>query len=72
MTVFDHRLGTAGAAVEAPWCRVRSVLSRGLKVIQYGQMISVLNRMPDTYLKEAGLRRRDIPEHARRAVYGED
>jgi uncharacterized protein YjiS (DUF1127 family) len=70
MTALYHhhaadRLGTASL-------QVRSMLSRGLKALQYGQMISGLNRMPDTYLKEAGLRRRDIPDFARRAVYGED
>jgi uncharacterized protein YjiS (DUF1127 family) len=35
-------------------------------------MVAVLNRLPDEYLKQAGLRRCDIPEHARRLVYGED
>ena len=72
MTAFDHRLALAGGGIEAPWRRVRSALSRGLKGLQYGQMISVLNRLPDTYLNEAGLRRPDIPDFARRAVYGED
>ena len=42
----------------------------GLQALQYAQMIAVLNRLPDTYLDEAGLRRCDIPEHARRAIYG--
>ena len=42
----------------------------GLQRLQYAQMIAVLNRLPDTYLDEAGLRRCDISEHARRAVYG--
>jgi uncharacterized protein YjiS (DUF1127 family) len=70
MTAFEHPraadwIGTAPL-------RVRSTLRRGLKALQYGQMIAALNRLPDTYLDETGLRRRDIPEHARRAVYGED
>ena len=42
----------------------------GLQALQYAQMIAVLNRLPDTYLNEAGLRRCDIPEHARRAIFG--
>jgi len=72
MTAFDHRLPPARLGIEAPWRRARSALDRGLKRIQYARMISVLNRLPDTYLKESGLRRCDIPEHARWAVYGED
>ncbi len=72
MTAFDHRLTPAEGGIEAPWRRVRSTFARGLKALQYGQMVSVLNRMPDTFLKEAGLRRSDIPDFARRAVYGED
>ena len=41
----------------------------GLQRLQYAQMIAVLNRLPDTYLAEAGLRRCEIPEYARRAIY---
>ena len=44
----------------------------GLQALQYAQMIAVMNRLPDDYLEKAGLRRGDIPEHARRAVYGDD
>jgi uncharacterized protein YjiS (DUF1127 family) len=71
MTAIDHRLTPAESGIEAQWRRVRSAFSRGLKALQYGQMISALNRLPDICLKEAGLRRRDIPDFARRAVYGE-
>jgi uncharacterized protein YjiS (DUF1127 family) len=71
MTADVHR-----GWIEDPLLRAGSVIARtlraGLKSIQYGQMISVLNRLPDTYLNEAGLRRCDIPEHARRSVYGDD
>ncbi len=42
----------------------------GLKALQYAQMIAVMNRLPDDHLAKAGLRRGDIPEHARRAIYG--
>ena len=59
---------------ENPLLRSGSTLGRkfgaGLQALQYAQMIAVLNRLPDTYLDEAGLRRSDIPEHARRAIYG--
>jgi hypothetical protein len=44
----------------------------GLKAVQYAQMIAVMNRLPDDYLEKAGLRRADIPDHARRAIYGEE
>ena len=74
MTAFDHRLGS-GAWFKGPTAGTRTVLDRlkaGLKMLQYGQMISVLNRLPDSYLAESGLQRRDIPELARRAVYGDD
>ena len=70
MTAIDHHHATAW--LETAVFHVRSAFSRGLKGLQYGQMISVLNRLPDTYLKQAGLRRPDIPDFARRAVYGED
>ena len=46
-------------------------IGAGLQALQYAQMISVLNRLPDTYLDEAGLQRADIPDHARRAIYSE-
>ena len=70
MTVFEHH--HAAAWLETASLHVRSAFSRGLKALQYGQMVSVLNRLPDICLKEAGLRRWDIPDFARRAVYGED
>lgn len=44
-------------------------LGTALKALQYGRMVSVLDRLPDAYLDQAGLRRSDIPEHARRIVY---
>jgi uncharacterized protein YjiS (DUF1127 family) len=76
MTAFDHRLDPTVGRFGAPIVRTRSALGRrlraGLKRLQYGQMVSVLNRLPDSYLAEAGLRRRDIPAHARQAVYGDD
>lgn len=72
MTTYDHRLATAGGAIETAVPRGRSALARGLKRIHYAQMVSVLNRLPDIYLNESGLRRGDIPEHARRLVYGEE
>lgn len=60
--------------IEWPMPRAVALLGRslgnGMRHIQYGQMVSVLNRLPDSCLAEAGLRRRDIPDHARRAVYG--
>ena len=47
-------------------------MGAGLQALQYAQMIAVLNRLPDEYLEEVGLRRADIPEHARRAIYGDE
>ena len=55
--------------------RARSALSRklaaGLKALQYARMVSVMHRLSDSHLATAGLRRRDIPEHARRSIYGD-
>lgn len=74
MTTYEHRFDTAatGAGTFARrtgrWLGGR--MATGLRRIQYGQMVSVLNQLPDIYLQEAGIRRCDIPEHARRAVYG--
>jgi uncharacterized protein YjiS (DUF1127 family) len=60
---------------DSPLLRAGSSLGRkvaaGLRALQYAQMISVLNRLPDDHLVKVGLRRSDIPEHARRAVYGD-
>jgi uncharacterized protein YjiS (DUF1127 family) len=56
--------------------RVASSVGRrfraAMKSMQYAQMVSALNRVPDTYINEAGLRRCDIPGHARRLVYGDE
>ena len=75
MTAIDHRLASAGGWSKSPALRAGAALGRrlgsGLKLLQYGQMISALNRLPDSRLAEAGLQRRDIPERARQAVYGE-
>lgn len=46
-------------------------LGAGLQAVQYAQMISVMNRLPEDCLDKAGLRRGDIPELARRAIYGD-
>jgi hypothetical protein len=46
-------------------------MGAALQAVQCAQMISVLNQLPDTCLREAGLRRDDIPEHARRTIYGD-
>jgi uncharacterized protein YjiS (DUF1127 family) len=51
---------------------VRRKFGAGLQALQYAQMIAVMNRLPDDYLDKAGLRRGDIPEHARRAIYGDE
>jgi hypothetical protein len=65
MTAYVHRLALATGWIEAPVFRAGSLLVRkmgaGLQAVQYAQMISVLNQLPDTYLNEAGLRRHDIP-----------
>ena len=61
----DSQLFRAGSSVGRKF-------AAGLQSLQYAQMIGVLNRLPDTYLDGAGLRRCDIPEHARRAIYGDE
>lgn len=33
-------------------------------------MVAVLNRLADEHMRQVGLRRADIPEHARKLVYG--
>jgi uncharacterized protein YjiS (DUF1127 family) len=74
MTTYDDRPATTVKWLDAParhvWCRLGRSLRTGLKHVQYAQMVSVLNRLPDVYLKEAGLRRCDISEHARRSIFG--
>ena len=74
MTTYEHRFDTTATAFGTfarRTCRwFGGGLGAGLRAMQYGQMVSVLNQLPDIHLKEAGLRRSDIPEHARRAVYG--
>ncbi len=61
---------------DSPLVRAGSTIRRsfaaGLLALQYAQMIAVMNRLPDDYLEKAGLRRGDIPEHARRAIYGDE
>ena len=75
MTAYVHRLALAAGWIEAPVFRAGSTVLRkmgaALRAVQCAQMISVLNQLPDTYLREAGLRRGDIPEHARRTIYGD-
>ena len=65
----DSQLSRAGASLGR---RLGRSLGSGLKAVQYAQMIAVMNRLPDDYLDRAGLRRADIPAHARRAIYGEE
>jgi uncharacterized protein YjiS (DUF1127 family) len=69
MTAHAWRIEESGLRLRSPLGRI---LRAVLRNVQYGQMVAVLNRLPDVYLKQAGLRRCDIPEHARRLVYGED
>jgi uncharacterized protein YjiS (DUF1127 family) len=61
---------------DSPLSRASSTIRRnfgaGLQALQYAQMIAVMNRLPDDYLDKAGLRRGEIPEHARRAIYGDE
>ena len=71
-TAIDSRLASSGEPGRRRLADLVRGLRAGLRAVQYGQMVSVLNRLPDRQLKEAGLRRSDIPEHARRAVYGDD
>lgn len=75
MTAHVQRLALAAGWIETPRFRAGATLLRklgaGLQHIQYAQMVSVLNQLPDTYLSEAGLRRDDLPEHARRTIYGD-
>ena len=75
MTAYVHRLALATGWIEAPVFRAGSVLLRkmgaALQAVQCAQMISVLNQLPDSCLREAGLRRDEIPEHAHRTIYGD-
>ena len=75
MTASMHRLALAAGWIEAPVSRAGSTVLRkmtaALLAVQCAQMISVLNQLPDNCLREAGLRRDDIPEHARRTIYGD-
>jgi hypothetical protein len=75
MTAYVHRLALATGWIEAPVFRAGSMVLRkmgaALQAVQCAQMVSVLNQLPDTYLREAGLRRDDLPEYARRTIYGD-
>ena len=62
-------IGWATGWIE-PGSTIRRKMSAALKAVQCAQMVSVLNQLPDTYLREAGLRREDLPEHARRTICG--
>ena len=74
MTAFAHRLGSGArfSPIAGTFAALGRHLGAGLKRLQYGRMISLLDRLPDLYLAKAGLQRRDIPERARQAVYGDD
>lgn len=50
------------------WHKLSSAMLR----LQYGQMVSVLNRLPEEHLRNIGLRRCDIPEYAHKLVYAKD
>jgi uncharacterized protein YjiS (DUF1127 family) len=75
MTAYMHRVALAAGWIEAPGSRAGSILMRkmgaALQALQYAQMVAVLHQLPDTCLSEAGLRRDEIPEHARRTIYGD-
>ena len=69
----DGRLPRAGATTGRTFGRSfgRNLVA-GLKAVQYAQTIAVMSRLPDDILDKAGLRRADIPEYARCAVYGDE
>lgn len=75
MTAYVHRLALAAGWIEASGSRAGSTVLRklgaALQAVQCARMISVLNRLPDTCLHEAGLRRDDLPDHARRTIHGD-
>ena len=54
------------------WSAPFRKLSAGMKALQYARMVSVMHRLSDSHLAKAGLRRSDIPEQARRSIYGDD
>ncbi len=49
---------------------LRDRASAILKGVEYTQTVRALDSLPDHVLATAGLRRRDIPDHARRLIYG--
>lgn len=71
----NYEPATAGHRIEEAASRIASAIRRkagaGLRHVQYCQMVSVLNRLPDIHLRQAGLRRSDIADYARRSIYGE-
>lgn len=44
--------------------------TRGVKHVQVGQMISVLNQMSDENLDAIGVQRNEIAQHAENLVFG--
>lgn len=64
------RAGTSVARTLAH--RLAGASGRGLRAVQYARLLSAMHQLPDTCLIEAGLRRSDLPEHCRRAIYGDD
>jgi uncharacterized protein YjiS (DUF1127 family) len=55
-----------------PIDRLGRRLAAIIRRVQYGQMIRALDQLPGHVLAELGLRRRDIPDHAHRLIYGRD
>jgi hypothetical protein len=84
MTAYAHRhtavsrwTGTpmfrAGTSTVARLARrAARVSGRGFRAMQYARLLSAMHQLPDSCLNQAGLRRSDLPEHCRRAVYGHD
>jgi uncharacterized protein YjiS (DUF1127 family) len=74
MALHDtYRWNAPVVRIRQPALRALAGLGRavaaGVKRVQYGQMVAVLNRLQDDQLAAIGVRRRDIPAQARRLIY---
>lgn len=84
MTAYAHRHPAVGrwtgtpmfragtSAVGTLASRAARVSGRGFRAMQYARLLSAMHQLPDSCLNDAGLRRSDLPEHCRRAIYGAD
>ena len=66
MTIIDIR---ANHSADGAFDRLKQVTRFGIRAMQYGRMMQLLNELSDEQLKELGTTRLAIPSHARKYIY---